>query len=142
MTPRLVPLFIVALCAAALVAIAACGGDDDDSSNRPGNLTDPADVPTATAWQDPPEVFIIDPDNIIPIGGEATPVPQETEGADDSDDGDTGEPGVCGETYIVEPEDTMFGIADKCGVDVQDLIDANPDADPSALTIGAELVLP
>ena len=40
-----------------------------------------------------------------------------------------GEPGVCGTTYTVEAGDTTFGIADKCGVDPQAIIDANPDID-------------
>src|SRR3990172_2362997 len=48
MTPRYRPFALgIALSLAALVAACGGGGDDDDTS-RPGNLTDPRDVPTAT----------------------------------------------------------------------------------------------
>ena len=36
----------------------------------------------------------------------------------------------------------MFGIAEKCGVDAQRLIDINPNANPANLVIGEVLLLP
>ena len=45
-------------------------------------------------------------------------------------------------TYTVKPGDTPSGIAEKTGVDVDDLLAANPDADPSALSVGQKLKLP
>ncbi len=45
-------------------------------------------------------------------------------------------------TYTVKPGDTPSGIAEKEGVDVDDLLKANPDVDPDALTVGDELKLP
>ena len=36
----------------------------------------------------------------------------------------------------------MFGIADKCGVNAQRLIDISPNADPANLVIGEVLLLP
>lgn len=138
MPPRyLVVRFAALLVLAALLLAAACGGGDDTTNNAStGKLTDPQDVPTATPWQSAPPVVLLDPDNIQPlppnqpntVGETPTPV--------------AGEPGVCGQTYTVIAEDTMFGIADKCGVDPQRLIDINPNSDPANLHIGEVLLVP
>jgi LysM repeat protein len=45
-------------------------------------------------------------------------------------------------TYTVKPGDTPTGIAATLGVDVDELMAANPDADASALTVGEELKVP
>ena len=45
-------------------------------------------------------------------------------------------------TYTVQAGDTPSGIAAKTGVDLQALLEANPDADPGALTVGQKLKLP
>jgi hypothetical protein len=134
MPPRKL-VFAAPLCLLVLLLVAACGGGDDDDSGPGGQLSDPNNVPTATPWTDVPEVIAIDPNNIQPLppdgGGEdvtATPQP--------------GEPGECGQTYTVEAGDTVFGIADKCGVDPQAIIDLNPDIDPGALSIGEILIMP
>jgi hypothetical protein len=138
MPPRyLVVRFAALLVLAALALAAACGGGDDTTNNAStGKLTDPQQVATATPWQSPPAFVLLDPNNIRPLppnqpntGGEqATPAP--------------GEPGVCGQTYTVIAGDTMFGIADKCGVDPQRLIDINPNSDPANLHIGEVLLVP
>jgi LysM repeat protein len=47
-----------------------------------------------------------------------------------------------GETYTVEPGDTPLGIAEKEGVDVDELLAINPDIDPNGLVVGQELELP
>ncbi|MEA2124116.1 MAG: LysM domain [Solirubrobacteraceae bacterium] len=47
-----------------------------------------------------------------------------------------------GDTYTVKPGDTPSGIADKENVDLDALLEANPDIDPAALTVGDELKLP
>jgi len=47
-----------------------------------------------------------------------------------------------GGAYTVEPGDTPSSIAEKTGVDLDALLEANPEADPSALTPGQELTLP
>jgi hypothetical protein len=122
---------------AGLAIAAACGGGgDDDDSGSTGQLTNPENVPTATPWAQLPDPILLDPNNIQPLppnqpntGGE-TPSPAP------------GEPGVCGQTYTVIAGDTMFGIAEKCGVDPQRLIDVNPDADPASLNIGDVLIVP
>jgi LysM repeat protein len=140
MPPRYLVVRFAALFVLACLALAAAcggGGDDSDDDTSPGNLTDPQDVPTATPWQSLPPVVLLDPNNIQPLppnqpntGGGETPAPVP------------GEPGVCGQTYTVIAEDTMFGIAEKCGVDGQRLIDINPEADPANLNIGEVLLLP
>ncbi len=47
-----------------------------------------------------------------------------------------------GGTYTVKAGDTPSGIAEKLNIDVDDLLEANPDADPDALTVGDKLELP
>lgn len=140
MPPRKIPALIWLTILAALALAVACGGggDDGNGGGAPGQLSDPQSVPTATIWANPPEVIILDPDNIQPLptdnpggGGEATPTPA------------AGEPGVCGDTYTVVAGDTTFGIAEKCGVSPDDIIAANPDiGDGRSLTVGQVLVMP
>jgi LysM repeat protein len=45
-------------------------------------------------------------------------------------------------TYTVKPGDTPSSIAAAAGVDVDDLLAENPEASPSALTVGQKLKLP
>ena len=47
-----------------------------------------------------------------------------------------------GGTYTVKPGDTPSGIAEKEDVDVDELLEVNPDVDPDALTVGDKLELP
>jgi LysM repeat protein len=130
--PLIVPL------ASVLLIVAACGGDDDDSGSVPGQLTDPNTVPTATPWADAPEVIILDPENIQPLP------PSQPEGGESgsSPTPAAGEPGDCGTTYVVVAGDTTFGIAEKCGVEVDAIEAANPDIDIRSLTIGQEINMP
>jgi LysM repeat protein len=135
--PRKLYALIWLVLVAALALAVACGGGDDDATGQTGQLTDPQNVPTATPWQNAPEVILLDPDNIQPLptdkpntGSTATPTPVG------------GEPGVCGSTYTVISGDTTFGIADKCGVSADDIIAANPDIDPRNLSVGQVLVIP
>ncbi len=45
-------------------------------------------------------------------------------------------------TYVVKPGDTPSAIAEAEGVDLDELLAANPDVDPNALTVGDELKIP
>lgn len=139
MTPhtRSLPLFLLLACAGLAGLALACGGGGDGSSTTTGALTDPARVPTATPWKQPPEVIILDPDNLTPISGGA-PTPEQ--GATPGEA--TPEPGVCGPTYTVVAGDSFSLIAEKCGVRLQDIIDANPGVDPAALSIGQVIKIP
>jgi hypothetical protein len=157
MTPRRLALISLPI-AALLAAVAACGGDDDGGSSNggTGRLTDPENVATATPWPSAPSPIILDPDNLTPIsGGEGIGGNGDGDGdgngdgdgdGDGNGDGD-GEPspvpGVCGgDTYTIEQDDTIFGIAEKCGLDPQDILDANPGIDPAGLNIGDVINLP
>lgn len=44
-------------------------------------------------------------------------------------------------TYTVQAGDTFSAIAAETGVPVEELVELNPDANPSALTVGEELKL-
>ena len=45
-------------------------------------------------------------------------------------------------TYTIKPGDSPSTIAESQGVDLDDLLAANPDADPGALTPGDKLKIP
>lgn len=45
-------------------------------------------------------------------------------------------------TYVVQPGDTLYGIAAKFNVDIQALVDANNISDPNSLQAGQVLVIP
>ena len=123
----------------ALLALAACGGDDDGGGTfEPGNLTNPEGVPTATPWANPPELVILDPDNINPLPPNN---PNQTEPTD-APEPNGGEPGVCGDTYTVEAGDFLTTIGEKCGVDWNLIAELNPDVDPASLSIGQVLNMP
>jgi murein DD-endopeptidase MepM/ murein hydrolase activator NlpD len=47
-----------------------------------------------------------------------------------------------GPQYIVQPGDTLFGIAQQFGVTLEALRAANPAVDPAALAVGQALVIP
>jgi hypothetical protein len=141
MTPRLTfPAAVLALFAA--VVLAACGGGGSgDEDVRPGNLTNPRDVPTVTPWAVSPTPVIIDPNAIQPLPP-VGPAPDP-----DGNDGD-GEPppssaaGTCAAKYTVVSGDSPSVIADKCGVTTQQILDANPGLDPRNLHPGDILNIP
>lgn len=128
------PLLLLAF---ATAAAAACGGGGGRPSGTTGALTDPEQVPTASPWKQPPEVIILDPNNLTPISGGA-PAPEEGSAAGEA----TPEPGTCGKTYTIQAGDSFSLIAEKCGLRLQDIIDANPGVDPAALSIGQVINLP
>ena len=55
---------------------------------------------------------------------------------------DDEKPKTSGETYTVKAGDTPSGIAEQLEIPVAELLDANPDADPNALSPGQKLKLP
>jgi hypothetical protein len=145
MTPRKI-LAIVTAAVPAVILLAACGGDDNGGPNGPsgngdgaGSLTDPSSVPTATPWDPRPDVIFVEPGQITPISGGATPAPNGNGG---DGNGNGIEPGVCGAVYIVVAGDFPGAIAEKCGVTVEDLLEANPGLEPTNIHIGDELIIP
>jgi LysM repeat protein len=134
MTPHKRFPVLIALASVTLSsALAACGGGDDESTFQSGQLTDPRSVPTASPWDEPPEIDIIDPNDLVPI---TTPAPTGDAG------GNGTEPGVCGSKYTIASGDTFSLIADKCGFTTQEVKDANPGVDPLTLRVGQEINLP
>jgi LysM repeat protein len=128
-------LFLSTLTATLLAFPAACGGGDDDSDGQVGDITNPQDVPTASPWEQPPEILILDPNAIPTLGASApteTPAPAP----------EGGEPGVCGPKYTVASGDTFSGIATKCGSTTQAMRDANPGVDPLTIRPGQVVNVP
>ncbi len=133
MTPRtLVPVAALSLLLV-LGVLWGCGGGDQQAPQR-GQLTDPRSVPTASPWAQPPDVIILEPGAITPLAGTA---PQPTGGTQA-----TTAPGQCGETYTIVAGDSPSLIAEKCGVGLQALLDANPGIQPTNLHIGDLLNIP
>ena len=51
------------------------------------------------------------------------------------------EPGPTKDTYTVQPGDTLSGIAEEAGVDLDRLLQLNPDLDPQNLGSGLKIRL-
>jgi LysM repeat protein len=66
----------------------------------------------------------------------ATTTPKKGKSGDDDKDS------KAAKTYTVRPGDTPSGIAEQLDVPVSELLDANPNADPNALSPGQKLKLP
>jgi hypothetical protein len=115
---------------AASAALVACGGGGDEDVEI-GQLTNPQDVPTAAPWDQPPEVIILDPNAITPIGA-GQPTPEPTAAA----------AGVCGPKYTIVSGDTFSSIAEKCGTTTQGMRDANPGVDPLTIRAGQVVNVP
>jgi hypothetical protein len=121
------------------LGIVACGGGDDDEDNSPGNLTNPRQVPTATINPSPEPPVIIDPNAIQPLPAVGTPQPTPAPSGESTA---TPAAGTCGPTYTLVSGDTFSLIAEKCGKTTQELVDANPEADPRGLRPGDVINIP
>lgn len=118
---------LAALATAALLG--ACGGEDDAATGPSLRLTDPATVPTATpAAQE--RVFRFEGGVVVPPSGSPTAAPNA--------------PQPSSRTYTVQPGDTCFGIAQRLGITVEALRNANPSIDAGCTNLrpGEELVVP
>jgi len=109
-----------ALCVAVIVLALACGEEKTKGVGGTQSLTDPRTVATATPWATPPPVVYVE-------GGE---------------EGGAGPARPAGGTYTVKADDTLYDIAQRFGVSVDDLMAANEITDPASLSIGQKLVIP
>jgi LysM repeat protein len=109
-----------ALCVAVIVLALACGEENPKGVGGTQGLTDPRTVATATPWATPPPVVYVE-------GGE---------------EGGAGPARPAGGTYTVKAEDTLYDIAQRFGVSVDELMEANEITDPASLSIGQKLVIP
>lgn len=75
------------------------------------------------------------PTNTTPAKQTATATPTETAEKDDSSE--KKEP----KTYTVKSGDTASGIAEEAGMDLQTLLELNPELDSSTLSPGQKIVL-
>ncbi len=73
-------------------------------------------------------------------GGGAPEAGDAPEGGDEPQAGDEAAEGE-GETYTVQAGDSLSTIAARTGVDVETLLELNPDAEPQQLQAGQELEL-
>lgn len=112
-----------------LVAIAAamltgCLPRSTDTTETPTVTASPTPIPTLTIVTPTPGVPPAAPTDGEPGAGEAAVAPE------------------AGSTYIVQPGDTLYGIAVKLNVDPQALADANGITDPAWLQAGQVLTVP
>ena len=114
-----IKLLLPALCVAVIVLALACGEENPKGVGGTQGLTDPRTVATATPWATPPPVVYVE-------GGAGGPGPASPAGG----------------TYTVKAEDTLYDIAQRFGVSVDDLMEANEITDPASLSIGQKLVIP
>ncbi len=105
------------LLAGALV-VAACGGG-----------ATPTPEPSPSPTPAPTDIFAQSPAPSV----EASPAPEVST-----------QPGIPagGTTYKVKAGDTMWAIAQKLGISLSALKDANPTVDPTTMQIGSELIIP
>jgi LysM repeat protein len=115
-----IKLLLPALCVAVIVLALACGEENPKGVGGTQGLTDPRTVATATPWATPPPVVYLE-------GGE---------------EGGAGPARPAGGTYTVKAEDTLYDIAQRFGVSVDELMEANEITDPASLSIGQKLVIP
>ena len=111
-----IKLLLPAFCVAVTVLALACGEEETGGTGSAQGLTDPRTVATATPWATPPPV----------VYAEEGPGP-----------GGTG-----GGTYTVQADDTLYDIAQRFGVSVDELMEANEITDPASLSLGQKLVIP
>jgi LysM repeat protein len=115
-----IKFLLPALCVAVIVLALACGEGKTGGTGNTQGLTDPRTVATATPWATPPPVVYVE-------GGE---------------EGGSGPARPAGGTYTVQTGDTLYDIAQRFGVSVDDLMAANEITDPASLSIGQKLVIP
>jgi|GEM_PF-684844 len=137
MTPRSLFPTVALSMLLVLGLLAACGGGGDQQGPSRGHLTDPRSVPTASPWTQPPDVIILEPGAITPLAGTGAPP-----GGGESGPEASAAPGQCGKTYTVKEGDYPSLIAEKCGVSLQALLNANPGIQPTNLHIGDVLNIP
>lgn len=109
-------LLLPALLVALIVLTLACGEEETAGTAGAQGLTDPDTVATSTPWATPPAVVYVE-----------------------------GGPGAVGPgagTYTVQADDTLFDIALRFEVSVEELMEANDITDPASLSIGQTLVIP
>jgi nucleoid-associated protein YgaU len=135
---------LIALGVAALLLISmpgGCGDDTDDAAD------DSVETESGSEPTPPPMMEIVDPepadlDNVPAPGGDEQqgeePVnPVENGGQDPTEDQSS-----TNGFYVVQPGDTLYGIAVRFGVSMDALMQANNMDDPNTLQIGQELQIP
>jgi lipoprotein NlpD len=118
---RSLPVLIVLVL---LLGVAACSNGDE----APATSTAPS-AATARSTSTAAEPMNIVTPTPIPAGATVAPV-------------GTGEPAQNPETYVVQPNDTLYGIAIRFGVDLNQLIELNGLSDPNDIQVGQELKIP
>ena len=115
-----IKVLLPALCVAVIVLALACGEEKTKGGGGTQGLTDPRTVATATPWATPPPLVY----------------------AEEGEGGSTGPVEPAGGTYTVQADDTLYDIAERFGVSVEALMEANEITDAASLSIGQKLVIP
>ena len=105
--------FIILQSAFIIILLTACATQPTLPTPKPGDL-----IPYLTATQSPLQT----PEGLVPL---TTPLPSPTPF-----------------TYTVQKGDTMSTIAQQFGVSLDELQAANPEVNPSAMSVGQVLKIP
>jgi len=112
--------FALLVAVAAFGVLTACGGDDDNSTPAPTAAVDPTPAPTATPMPSIPDPILVTGSGLPGGGGTATEQAVE---------------------YVVEAGDTLGAIAERFGVDLDLIREAN-DLQDDFLSEGQTLTIP
>lgn len=104
--------------------------------SREQDITPAAEAGTSSRTQDPAATRSAPSQ----AGGEANPARPDATGLPDV--GSLPEPTPPPQVYVVKSGDTLSGIAQRFGCDLQALVEANSLADPNALQVGQSLRIP
>jgi len=109
-------LVLPALFAALIVLALACGKEETGGTAGAQGLTNPSTVATSTPWATPPPVVYVEggPGSVGPEAG----------------------------TYTVQAGDTLYDIAQRFEVSLEELMDVNDITDPASLSVGQKLIIP
>lgn len=114
------------LALSALILIAGCGGGDEEATPVPTAQTTPTAPQMLPVVTPTPGIM----ESPSPAGDTESTPPTANSSSDE------------GDTYVVEPGDTLGSIAAEFGVTIDALKEANGIEDPNDLIAGLTLVIP
>jgi LysM repeat protein len=131
-------LFALGIVALLFISLPGGCGDSENGDDEEDIASEEVAEPTA-----PPMMDIVDPE---PGDLETEPVTEEDDSHEEPVDDEEGAPepenGAEDGTYVVQDGDTLYDIAVRFGVTMEQLMEANNMDNPDELQLGQELQIP